>query len=70
MVSNIDLNSSGMVTLGEFSNAVHLNGVYLSREELRVLQQKYSDTANQINYHLMSQELGLHKESFDFIRKH
>ena len=63
----VDLNSSGYVTKNEFSNCVHNNGVFLSRDELAKLFKKFSNDG-EVNYVRISNELGLHKNSYDYMK--
>ena len=66
-LNSIDLNSSGYVTKKEFTNCIHNNGVFLSRDELSKLLKKYSKDG-EVNYLRISNELGLHKNSYDYMK--
>jgi transposase-like protein len=66
-LNSIDLNSSGYVTRKEFVNSLHQNGVFMTRDEISNLLRKYSNKGD-VNYVLISNELGLHKSSYDFMR--
>jgi len=67
-LAQIDLNNSGSVTINEFSNAVSKNRTYMTKEELKKLQAQFgSEGSDLINYNLLSQQLGLHKTSMDFM---
>jgi hypothetical protein len=66
-LNSIDLNSSGYVTKKEFTSAIHNNGVFLTRDELAKLLKKYSKNG-EVNYVRISNELGLHKSSYDYMR--
>ena len=50
-----------------FNKIVHQHKVYLSREDLRKLESQYS-LNNELDYQKLSQDLGLHKSSLDFIK--
>jgi len=66
-LSSIDINSSGFVTKKEFTTCIEKNGVYLTRDELAKLIKAYSHNG-EVNYVKISTELGLHKNSFDYMR--
>lgn len=66
-LNSIDLNSSGYVTRKEFTNSLKQNGVFLTRDEISKLLRKYSNEGD-VNYVRISNELGLHKSSYDFMR--
>jgi len=56
-----------------FNKIIHQHKVYLSREELRRLEQIYGTSESnslglEIDYIKISQELGLHKQSLDYIK--
>lgn len=63
----IDMTSSGFVTKKEFINCIQKHNVFLTRDELSKLLKKYSKDGD-INYVRISTELGLHKNSYDYMR--
>ncbi len=68
-----DTERKGSVAIGTFNKVIHQHKVYLSREELRKIEQLYSNNISnplisEIDYVKISQELGLHKTSLDFIK--
>ena len=66
-LSAVDLISSGLVTKGEFTSVVAKHGVYLSREDLNKVFRRFGEGEN-VNYARVSQELGLHKTSFNYMK--
>jgi hypothetical protein len=45
-LSALDENKKGTVSIGTFNKIIHQNKVYLSREELRKIEQLYSSSVN------------------------
>ena len=66
-LSSIDINSCGMVTKKEFIDCVQKNGVFLSRDELEKIIKRFSING-EVNYIKISNDLGLHKASYDYIK--
>lgn len=67
-LTQIDIDNSGSVSSAEFQSAVSKNRVYMTREEFKKLQSIFGeDDPDRINYNSLSQQLGLHKTSMDFI---
>ncbi|CDW82631.1 px domain containing protein [Stylonychia lemnae] len=63
----------GTVPIGTFNKIIHQHKVYLSREELRKIESLYGASNSnpllqEIDYVKISQELGLHRQSLDFIK--
>mmetsp|Transcript_23665 Transcript_23665/g.23377 ORF Transcript_23665/g.23377 Transcript_23665/m.23377 type:complete len:146 (+) Transcript_23665:866-1303(+) len=60
------------VSLGVFAKVAHTNRVFLSKEELKKLQILYgegnNETSGMIDFVRMGSDLGLHKNSLEFIR--
>lgn len=66
-LNSIDINSCGMVSKKEFIDCVQKNGVFLSRDELEKLIKRFSING-EVNYIKISNDLGLHKASYDYIK--
>lgn len=66
-LNTIDLNSSGFVTKKEFINCIQKHGVFLTRDEISKLLKKFSLNGD-VNYVRISNELGLHKNSYDYMK--
>lgn len=66
-LNTIDLNSSGFVTKNEFINCIQKHNVFLTRDEISKLLKKYSQNGD-VNYLRISNELGLHKNSYDYMK--
>ena len=66
----IDATGSGLVSQSEFLNAVQKARVYVTREELRKLTERFRDPANpdKVQYEELSEKLGLHRSSLNFIK--
>lgn len=71
-LSQLDQQRKGTININTFNKVVHQFKVYLSREELRKIEIGYggqhSTLGIEIDYIKLSQELGLHKSSLDYIR--
>mmetsp|Transcript_10657 Transcript_10657/g.10766 ORF Transcript_10657/g.10766 Transcript_10657/m.10766 type:complete len:190 (-) Transcript_10657:91-660(-) len=73
-LTQADFERKGTVTIQTFNKIIHQHKVYLSREELRKVESIYgtgevSGMGQDFDYVRLSQELGLHKQSFDFIKQ-
>ena len=67
-----DASSTGEVTLSQFEKACIKQKVSLSDYETKKLYQTYGadkSDAQYINYRQMSINLGLHKESYNYLQK-
>ena len=66
-LAQADLNKSGKVTVKEFNNIVNKIGVNLTKEETGKAVRMFSQ-GDLIDYFSMSNELGLHKPSMNFMK--
>ena len=63
------MDNKGKVSLGEFQGILLKNRVYMTREDLKKIAGLFSeDGGESINYVSMSQQLGLHRTSLDFMQ--
>lgn len=65
-LTQADIERKGAVNMQTFNKVIHQHKVYLSREELRKIENFYgngemSGLGQEIDYIKISQELGLHK---------
>ena len=73
--SILDRDAKGFVSASEFESTICKFGAYLSKEDLSRITKLYSNFSNSgdttrcnINYHQLSIDLGLHLNSFEFLR--
>jgi hypothetical protein len=72
-LASADIYRKGSVPLGTFNKIISQHRVYLQKEEIKKLEQLYcvngeNPLITEIDYIKLSQELGLHKQSMDFIK--
>lgn len=69
-LSNTEKGPRGLVTLQEFTSALTKFGAYLSHHDLNRIARLYSADAKSglINFNQLSLDLGLHLNSFQFLR--
>jgi len=68
-LTQFDNEKTGIAALATFIKVLHQQKVFLSREELRKLETLFPGTGEGfLDYLKLSQEMGLHKQSLDFIR--
>ncbi|CDW71436.1 UNKNOWN [Stylonychia lemnae] len=63
-----DLNENGTVSKKQFEDALKTTGVFLTNEDMKYLSENFGDS-NSIKYDQISQNLGLHQNSFNLMRE-